>query len=254
MIALNAGEPMPPAPTPTPPAPDVAAPRLNRAQALADDLRARILGGEISIGAKLPSESALTGAHGVSRTVVREALASLRAEGLVESRQGAGVFVIADGPSGDGAFQGIDPDKISSIIEVLELRAAVEVEAAALAARRRSAAQEDAIFKACTAMEGLVAQGAPSIMGDFAFHLAVAAATNNPRFTEFLDLIGVGAIPRAGLAEGARSPSPYLSQIAAEHRAIAVAIAGGDESAAKAAMRTHLSGSRQRYRAMLRRA
>lgn len=233
-----------------PPSPPIRAPR---AALLADDLRRRVLSGVIAIGGKLPSEAALTRAHGVSRTVVREAIAGLRAEGLVASRQGAGVFVIADGSGPDGAFQDVDPDKISSIIEMLELRAAVEVEAAALAARRRSATQEDAIFNACDAMEALVRGGAPSAPGDYAFHLAVVEAANNPRFAQFLDLIGLGVIPRAGLQEARPSAAPYLAQIMAEHRAIADAIAAGDENTAKAAMRTHLDGSQQRYRNMLRR-
>lgn len=228
------------------------APRANLAAQLADDLRRRVMGGQIAIGAKLPSEAELTRAHGVSRTVVREAIASLRAEGLVASRQGAGVFVISDGAGPDGAFQNVDTDKISSIIEMLELRAAVEIEAAGLAARRRSAAQEDAIFRACAAMEALIAKGAPSVPGDYAFHVAVAAATNNPRFAEFLDLTGLGSIPRAGLQEARPAATPYLAQIVAEHRAIADAIAAGDEPRAKAAMRTHLEGSQQRYRNMLR--
>jgi len=231
---------------------DPASPRPNRAALLAQDLRARILRGEVPVGAKLPSESALTRAHGVSRTVVREALASLRAEGLIASRQGAGVFVIAAAPIGDPPFRDVDPAKLSSIIEVLELREAVEVEAAGLAARRRSPAQEDAIFAACAAMEGSVAQGAPSALQDHAFHVALAEATGNPRFAQFLRLIGPGAIPRAALA--ARAPHGYLSLIAAEHGAIARAVAAGDEAGARAAMRAHLSGARRRYRAALDRA
>jgi DNA-binding FadR family transcriptional regulator len=163
------------------------------------------------------------------------------------------VFVIADHIGADGVFQDVDPDRISSIIEMLELRAAVEIEAAGLAARRRSPAQEDAIFKACEAMEALVARGAPSSPGDYAFHLAIADASNNPRFAQFLDLVGLGAIPRAGLQEARPSASPYLAQITAEHRAVADAIAAGDEARAKAAMRTHLEGSQQRYRNILRR-
>lgn len=231
----------------------IPAPRANLAARLADDLRRRVMSGASAIGAKLPSEAELTRAHGVSRTVVREALACLRAEGLIASRQGAGVFVIADGSGGDGTFQDVDRDKISSIIEMLELRAAVEIEAAGLAARRRSAAQEETIFKACEDMDALIAMGAPSAPGDYAFHLAVAAAAHNPRFAEFLDLTGLGSIPRAALKEARPSATPYLAQITAEHRTIADAIAAGDEARAKAAMRTHLEGAQQRYRKMLRR-
>ena len=57
-------------------------------------LRSQVVGGEIMPGQKLPTESQLTETFGVSRTVIREAIASLAADGLVESRQGAGVFVL----------------------------------------------------------------------------------------------------------------------------------------------------------------
>ncbi|MGG7564875.1 FadR/GntR family transcriptional regulator [Rhodovulum sp. DZ06] len=241
--------------TPPDAAADPSRARPKRAAMLAEELGGRIRAGEYEVGDKLPSEAALTRSHGVSRTVVREAMASLRAEGLVASRQGAGVFVISDGRAADGAFQNVDPEKIGSIIEMLELRAAVEVEAAALAARRRSPAQEDAIFAACSSMERVVERGEPSLEPDYVFHRAVAEATGNPRFAQFMELIGLGSIPRAGMVDDARQKEarPYLTQILAEHRAIAAAIASGDEEAAKAAMRRHLVGSQQRYREMLRR-
>lgn len=58
-------------------------------------LREQIVGGRFAVGEKLPSEARLTEAFSVSRTVIREAIATLRADGLVEPRQGAGVFVLA---------------------------------------------------------------------------------------------------------------------------------------------------------------
>ncbi len=215
-------------------------------------LRERILGGALKAGDKLPSEARLTEAFGVSRTVVREAIAALRADGLVEPRQGAGVFVLA--PRAALPFQGVVSSKISSIIEMLELRVAVEGEAAALAAQRRSPAQDEAIREAFDALEQAVAQGRSTMRADFAFHQAVAEATNNPRFCEFLTLMGARAIPRSTLQdEGAEAVGrDYLAQIQREHRAIAEAISARDEEGARAAMRAHLIGSQQRYRTLLR--
>src|SRR5690554_5593541 len=97
-------------------------------------LREAILAGEYKPGDKLPSEARLTEKHGVSRTVVREAIAALRADGLVEPRRGAGVFVLEALSPPSLPFQNVDHARISSIIEMLELRSAVETEAAALAA------------------------------------------------------------------------------------------------------------------------
>ena len=71
-------------------------PALNRAQALTQRLAAEILSGRLQPGARLPTEQELSLATGVSRTVVREAVAALRADGLVITRQGLGAFVPAD--------------------------------------------------------------------------------------------------------------------------------------------------------------
>jgi DNA-binding FadR family transcriptional regulator len=82
----------------------------------------------------------------------------------------------------------------------------------------------------------------------------VALAANNPRFAEFLDVMGPTVIPRSNLQVSAsqRSPESYIALISGEHRAIADAIAAGDAGAARDAMRKHLKGSQQRYRSLLR--
>lgn len=219
------------------------------------ELRRAILGGEIEVGNKLPSEAGLTEKYEVSRTVVREAIASLRADGLVEARQGAGVFVINNQTGTENPFQAIDPDKISSIIEILELRTAVEVEAAGLAAIRRSPAQEEAILERCDDISDLIEKSLPTTEADFAFHLAIADATNNPRFREFLEVMGRSVIPRTSLQNGEVEVTPdgYLTQIQTEHRRIAEAISTRDSEDAREATRVHLKGSQERYRKLLRR-
>ncbi len=192
-------------------------------------LREKIEGGEFAVGDRLPSEAQLTEAFSVSRTVVREAIAPLRADGLVEPRQGAGVFV-------------------------LELRTALEMEAAALAAARRSPAQEEEIYQAEAEIRALAERGEPTTEADFRFHRAIALATNNPRFVEFLDVLGLTVIPRSNLGPSGRerSSDSYIALISSEHRAIADAIAHGDAEAARDAVRHHLKGSQQRYRSLLR--
>ena len=220
------------------------------------ELRRLIVEGKIQPGGKLPSEAALTKKYNVSRTVIREAVASLRADGLVEARQGAGVFILDTRPTASYPLQAFDDERISSMIEMLELRTAVEIEAAGLAAVRRSPAQEEAIFERHDDLGRLIAAGEATAEADFAFHLAIADATNNPRFREFLDMMGQRVIPRAQLQNGERerSSSGYLGQIQTEHKTIAEAISGRDEQAAREAVRTHLKGSQQRYRQLLRRS
>lgn len=228
--------------------------RPNLVMKLSEELRRAITSGEIKVGEKLPSEARLTKLHSVSRTVVREAIAALRFDGLVEARQGAGVFVINNQAPSQNEFLDFDSARISSIIEVLELRAAVEMEAAALAAVRRSPAQEEAILECCDDLDKLIEEGASTTSADFALHLAVADATNNPRFREFLEKMGRKVIPRSSLSDDNREANnaPYLKQIQAEHRRIADAISARDAEGAREAMRTHLIGSQQRYRALLR--
>ncbi|NIZ11324.1 FadR/GntR family transcriptional regulator [Pseudooceanicola sp. HF7] len=231
-----------------------AAPRGNLVADVVDTLRSRIESDEFSPGDRLPSEAKLTEEFSVSRTVIREAIAALRADGLVQPRQGAGVFVLEPAPIAPRPFQIVDTARISSIVEMLELRIAVEMEAAALAAARRSPAQEEQIYEAEAEVRQLAEEGKPTTAADLRFHLAVADATNNPRFREFLEVMGLAVIPRATLPrEGAeRSSDSYISMISEEHRAIADAIAAADANAARDAMRRHLQGSQARYRRLLR--
>lgn len=225
-------------------------------QRLGDTLRKAITAGQFPPGSKLPSEAQLSEAHGVSRTVVREAIASLRADRLVEARQGAGVFVLTpqDPPPAPLLIGNIDPARVSSMIELLELRTAVEVEAAGLAALRRSPAQEEVILERHYAIRACLEAGQSTTEADFALHLAIAEATNNPRFREFLAMIGKTVIPRAALRDedSEEDQSAYLRLIDAEHADIVEAISLGDGEAARDAMRRHLRGSQSRYRALLR--
>lgn len=216
-------------------------------------LRGQMAKGAYRSGDRLPSEARLTQEFGVSRTVIREAIAALRADGLVEPRQGAGVFVLAP-PAADALpFRNLDLARVSSLIEMLELRAAVEGDAAGYAARRRSPAQEEKIIEAFDELRRLSRAGKPTSEADFHFHLAIAEAANNPRFSEFLRLIGPTIIPRRLIAaDDAPLPDEFLRILDAEHEAILTAIQGNDEDRARAAMRTHLRDSQTRYRGFLR--
>ncbi|MBD9525469.1 FadR/GntR family transcriptional regulator [Paracoccus sp. PAR01] len=218
-----------------------------------DELRRQIQAGEYKPGDRLPSESRLTQDFGVSRTVVREAIAALRADGVVEPKQGAGVFVLPPSETAP-AFRDVDPDRVSSIIEILELRTALEGDGAALAATRHSAAQEEEIIEAYQRLTDLARLNKPTAEADFAFHLAIAKATNNPRFPEMLQLIGAAMIPRRMLnKEGEVPVSPdYVRLLEQEHGAILAAIQMTDPEAARQAMVRHLKNSQTRYRQQLR--
>src|SRR5436305_10691467 len=120
---------------------------------LFEQLAEQIKNGRLAPGERLPTEQQLTRAARVSRTVVREAVAALRAEGLVITRQGVGAFVSAEPQR--APFR-IEPERLQSlddILNVMELRLGVEIESAGLAAERASKANVRAMSAAPQALE-----------------------------------------------------------------------------------------------------
>jgi len=219
---------------------------------LVDSLGDRIRAGQLQTGDKLPTEAAIMEEFEVSRTVVREAISKLQAAGLVETRHGIGTFVI--GP-GDGPSFKITPEQFSTlqdVIAVLELRIGLETEAAGLAAQRRSEANLAALRKALDAVIAAVEAGQDSVAADFQFHLEIARATQNSHFAELMATLGAQIIPRARLEPAAIDVSAerlaYMRRVNTEHENILDAIANQDAESARAAMRTHLSNSRERRR------
>ena len=218
---------------------------------LVQSLGDRIREGRLPAGEKLPREADLMEEFGVSRTVVREAISRLQAAGMVETRHGIGTFVMG---MGDGTTFRIAPDQLGTlhdVIAVLELRIAVETEAAGLAAGRRNEANLKALRSALDAFSAAVEAGRDAVGADFQFHLEIARATQNEHFAQLMGTLGGMMIPRARLE--AVEPvtaerRDYLRRVNGEHESIYDAIARQDADAARAAMRTHLSNSRERRR------
>lgn len=212
-----------------------------------------IRGGVLAPGERLPTEQELMAALGVSRTVVREAVAALKAEGLVVTRQGSGAFVAADGSRVPFRIQPEGLASIEDVLGVMELRIAVEIEAAGLAAARATSAQVATIMSALASVDAAIARGESAVLEDFAFHSAVAAGTGNRHYTQFLAFLGRHVIPRQSVRSqttSARTMTSYLARIQREHKRIAQAIEAGDVGAARRAMRRHLTNSLERYRRM----
>ncbi len=229
--------------------PSPASPRLT--SELIGRLTEDILTGKVAPRTRLPTEHALMDAFGVSRTVVREAIAALRADGLVETRRGAGAFVAAD--PRQRPFR-IDPNELESIqqvVDVMELRICVELEAAGLAAQRRSVADVVNLKRTCREFAAAVNGGNEAVDLDFKFHAAIGAATGNPYFSSFLTFLGRMIIPRRRLMlDDSKDASlgRYLQQLRKEHELIAKAIEARDVAGARRAMRLHLTRGRDRYR------
>lgn len=226
-------------------------PVRRRTEEVVDRIAAQISDGHLPAGTRLPTEQAMMAAMGVSRTVVREAISALRARGLVMTRQGAGAFVNTDATQQPYA---IDPDglgSLNSVIEILELRTAVEIEAAAIASERATSAQLKAIAKAATVFSRAIENGDRAVKEDFDFHFAIAIATQNSRFVGFLEFLGGLIIPRQSIRafEGnAELQRRYLETVEKEHQVIVDAIAARAPRKARDAMRRHLLNGKERYR------
>jgi GntR family transcriptional regulator, transcriptional repressor for pyruvate dehydrogenase complex len=221
------------------------------AHALIERLTSDITSGKFAPGSRLPTEQEMIASLGVSRTVVREAVAALRAEGLVVTRQGVGAFVAAT-PGRPFRIETNDLDSLREVVEVMELRTGIEIEAAGLAAERATKSQLATIREAYEAIEQAVASGEGAIDQDFAFHCSIAAATGNPQFVSFLEYLGRFIIPRQTIQRADRPAErrAYLRRIQDEHREILDALRAGQTAAARAAMQRHMLNSRKRYRGL----
>jgi GntR family transcriptional repressor for pyruvate dehydrogenase complex len=227
---------------------------LTPARSLTEDLvrrlSAEILSGKLEPGARLPTEQQLVEALGVSRTVVREAVAVLRADGLVVTRQGVGAFVAEHRQGRPFRIDAEDLSQLPKLLNVMELRTGIEIEAAGLAATRRNNAHLRAMARALDAIDDALEHGDAAVKPDFGFHCAIADATGNPLFREFLQYLGEFIIPRQSVrarTTTARAQAAYLRRVQEEHRSIYTAIRGRNEAAARDAMLAHLRSSRARY-------
>ncbi|MGA5562003.1 FadR/GntR family transcriptional regulator [Streptomyces platensis] len=204
----------------------------------AQRLRDQISGGHWPVGTKLPAETTLATTLGVGRSTVREAVRALAGAGLVRPRQGAGVFVIATEPTEDW------PTRLrrAAVADVYEVRAMVEVQAARLAADRRTEADIAAMRAALEGRRSAAgADHAAFVDADIALHAAVVAAAHNPvltdLFTEFAPALRQGLVDLVELL-GLRDKDPRHGD--ARHAALVQAVTDGDGEAASRVLQTEL--------------
>lgn len=219
---------------------------------ITDSLREGIEHGQFGAGERLSSETELARQHSVSRAVIREAIAILRSNGLVEVRRGVGAFV-AERVLEPVPFADLSLERISSVIELIELRLGFETEAASLAAARRSATQLEAILQAHRRVAESIEEDHPTRYTDFNLHLRIAEATQNSRFPELMLLVKAGMVaagPKA-ISEDSASLLPKNPHLQEEHGKIVNAIVRGSSTDARSAMRAHLEGSLERYKNLL---
>ena len=208
---------------------------------LATLLQQRMDSGELAPEARLPTEQQLADLHGVSRTVVREAVSRLKSMGLLTSRQGAGVFVAPRHQARALAFDPAVLTSMESVLQVVEVRRGLEADVAALAAQRINPAKALVIQEALAALEACPPQGAKGVEADLAFHRSIARATDNPHYERLLGFLEQYQRDAMQVTRTNEALDPgYMVQVKREHRRIAEAVIRGDAAGARRAAMRHM--------------
>jgi len=217
----------------------------NLTDQISEAMAARIAEGRLTPGSRLLTEQELSLEFSVSRTVVCEAISRLKSEGLVETRQGARAFVAQNKL---GIPFRIAPDSVDSLeatVEILELRLAVESEAAALAAERASRKLQ-AIRSALDAVRAAFERGDDGVDEDLRFHRAIAQASNNSKYVDLAEFLERYVRHQIQMTGGKIARASRVTQIEKEHEKIYRAIAARDADAARATAREHFRQGIQR--------
>ena len=208
---------------------------------LAARLAAQLEGGQLQPGDRLPSEQQLARAHGVSRTVVREAVHQLKSRGLLVSRQGSGVYVAAPEAHKPLVFDPRVLESVDAVVHVVEVRRVLEGEIAALAAQRATRAQVAGLKRALAEIDRAEAEGRDGVAEDLAFHRAIGEATGNPQFSRLLGFLEQYLREGMRITRGNEARRrDFMQQVRDEHRAIVEAISAHDPAAARRRATRHI--------------
>lgn len=221
------------------------------ADALAGKLREEIVSGRVRLGERLATEQQISQTYGVSRPTVREAIGRLKHDGLVVTRQGAGVFV-SDPAASVFRLNITDYSDTEEMRAIVELLMAVEAAATGHAATRRSDADLAAIRTQLEAMQAAIEKGEPGVNADVAFHRAIIEATKNAFFRDLSDFLDRRVRNFIRMARANTAKTEGLTQaVQREHVAIFAAIAAKDAPAARSAAETHLKNAAARLGILL---
>ncbi|OHC65091.1 MAG: hypothetical protein A3H93_11270 [Rhodocyclales bacterium RIFCSPLOWO2_02_FULL_63_24] len=221
---------------------------LRLSEEVSGELQRRIARGELKPGDRLPTEKALGDAFGVSRAVVREAIARLKADGLIETRQGSGAFIVEVPKTINLRFwQGAGPE-LDELRDIFELRAMVEGAVAELAAQRRDENDLKTMAEHLQAMDDAMTSGRDGTEADDNFHIAMANATHNAYVGRLVEFLGRHFSDSRKLSwHGTRRELAHPQEAQREHRALFEAIARGDVEGARGCALEHLRGTAGRF-------
>lgn len=198
-------------------------------------------------GDRLPSLNDLSNLFHVGKPTVREALSVLTAAGFVEIRHGSGIFVRK--PSEDESYSGL-PSQNSvegeKLLNWLEYRRAVEVEAAGLAAARRNDFDIKAIKQAKNSLDQETIEGKVGSYWEYEFHHRIAVAAHNPIFTQAVSTSAEILRHYFSISKHQTHAASRFEAIFYEHQEIMDAIIQGNPEEAKRAMLNHIENVRKR--------
>lgn len=218
-------------------------------QEIIEQIKTAVATGEVQPGDKLPSERALSEMLSVSRTSVKEALTVLKSSGVIHIKPGVGAFLVQESPQRlQVKLADLLQEKETSIVELIELRQAIEGDAAYYAAKRITSRQKQnlqAVFERLVAIEE---QGNVAVEEDYQFHLAIIEAANNPLMRDVMNLISDNMLRvLAKNQEASERNERFQGEIAEEHCNIYEAIINGKPQEARKAMWQHFQGVKQRH-------
>lgn len=210
------------------------------------DLLGRIQSGAYPKGSRLPTEKEFAEEFGVSRPVIRSALARLREAGLVVSRRGSGSFVEGTGIDHSRGFKSLT--SIEDIMQYYKFRQMIEVETAADAALKCTAVQARELSDVQALIVEDIEAGQATIDNDIRFHAMIAQIANNRFIAESLELLQphmrfVARFLRSLTPDGYATAKKRLHD---EHQVIIDALRANDPAAARQAMRHHINSSESR--------
>lgn len=223
---------------------------VSMADALYAKLEAGIVAGAMLPGSQMPTQKVIAEEERVSRTVVREAVARLEAQGLVVSRQGSGVYVAEDARYRAFQVTRNELSELSDVIRLLETRLAIEAEMAAFAAARRTTEDIATMRGALRHMADVSDDPVAAAAADVEFHLAIARATRNDYFVRLIDFLGLRLVPPRNLYlrnQPAEAHQAYVAKVRGEHEAILDAIVRMEVSRARQAAWDHMQESLNRH-------
>jgi DNA-binding FadR family transcriptional regulator len=211
-----------------------------------ENILKQVMSGEYPEGERLPSEKDLSALFDVSRPIVREALSRLRSDGIVVSRHGSGTYV--QHKPNKALFDIAPTGSIAGLMRTFEFRIALECEAAALAAIRRTTQDITLITRAFNRLEKVIKKGEVGAEPDMDFHLTIAVAAKNDMFSGTMEALSPHVVK--GMTTARRLSlnirGDRLQRVQQEHEHILTHIKESNPEGARDSMRMHLLNAKTR--------